>query len=295
MIEGVKNADQFLYHHTTVETAIAFILKNKSLKFGRYTGTNDPKEAKTWDFDLGTNGTIDLGKYDMREVSRGLSGDLKERARVACFSKDTAPLSGNHLHDIFRRGYCKPRMWAQYASKHAGVCIVFERAKLAQLVQSQFGSRGPILAGPVTYVDRSVVRNLVRDQAYMINIDVLETVGRNRYAALHLRTHYQRLFFEKMADWRDESEWRWIVFADTADELLLDLEDSIAGVMFGEVCEEKAITEVMNITEGWGIRRMGLKWKNCSPWYDYANLRYVPGIIRTHWAKHVLDATKTPT
>ena len=100
----------------------------------------------------------------------------------------------------------------------------------------------------------------------MINVDVLETVGRNQYAALHLRTRYQRLFFEQMADWRDESEWRWIVFADTADELLRDREDSIVGVMFGEACEERAITEVMKITESWGIRRMGLKWKNCSPW-----------------------------
>src|SRR5258708_30472928 len=111
MIHGVKNADQYLYHYTEMSTGVDHILKGKSFKFGRYLETNDPKEAKAWEFGLGTNENRDLAEYDMTELSEWLSGELKRKARAACFSRDTAPLSGNHLEDIFHPGSCNPTLW----------------------------------------------------------------------------------------------------------------------------------------------------------------------------------------
>lgn len=48
--------------------------------------------------------------------------------------------------------------------------------------------------------------------------------------------------------------------------------------MFGENTDEKVVQDVMDLSESWNLRCMGLKWKNSGPWYDYANLRYMPGI-----------------
>lgn len=287
MIEHVTSTDSFLYHYTKTSTARDFILKDRSLRFSSYSGTNDPKETKTWQFDLGTNENRDLGKYKMDELSTWLSSELKRAARLACFSMDSGPLTGNHLSEIFKRGFCKPRMWAQYAENHSGVCIVFDRIKLTQQIAAQFGRSHNLLFGAVKYVDRSVIRRL-DDQPYMINLDVLESVGKKEYPNLHLRTHYQRLFFEKMTDWRDEVEWRWIVFAEhDDDDLYLKLEGCVAGIMFGEKTAEKDIQDIMDQTESWGIRYMGLKWKNCSPWYDFGNLRYMPGIKNSPWGARV--------
>jgi hypothetical protein len=282
MIEHVTSTDAFLYHYTKAATARDLIFENGTLLFGRYAETNDPKETKTWQFDLGTNFNIDLGAYKMDELSTWLSNELKYSARLACFSMDTAQLTGDHLQDIFKRGFCKPRMWAQYAERHSGVCIVFDRQKLTQQVEARLGSSYLVLSGAVRYVDRNIVRNLA-DQQYMINLDVLESLGREAYADRHLKTHYQRLFFEKMNDWRDESEWRWVVFGNANTDLHLDITGCVAGVMFGENTEEKVIQDIMDKTESWGIRYMGLKWKNCSPWYDYGNLRYMSGIKNSPW------------
>lgn len=286
MIENVTSSDAFLYHYTKASTARNLIFPNGTLLFGRYIETNDPKETKAWQFDLGTNNNIDLGAYKMGELSTWLSNELKQNARLACFSKDSAALTGNHLQDIFKRGFCKPRMWVQYAEKHSGVCLVFDLKKLTQQIEEQFGHSSLVLAGAVEYVDRSVVRSLV-DQQYMINLDVLESVGRTAYVDLHLRTHYPRLFFEKMVDWRDETEWRWIVFNNTSGELYLNITKCLSGVMFGENTDEKEIQEIMEQTESWGIRYMGLKWKNCSPWYDLGNLRYMRGIKSSPWDARV--------
>lgn len=287
MIENVSAADEFLYHYTSASTALDYILKSRSLRFGKYTSTNDPKETKAWQFCLGTSRDIDLGKYKMREESDWLSRQIKERSRLACFCMDTGPLSGCHLDDIFKRGFCKPRMWAQYAERHSGVCLVFDRRKLAQAIDRQIAAKQFVVSGPVQYVDRCIVPDLIRDQPYVINLDTLESVGRDAYPRLHVRTHVSSLFFEKMTDWKGECEWRWVSFSDTDEDLYVNFESALVGLMFGESTNEKSVQEMMEITESWSLRYMGLKWRNCSPWYDYENLRYLPGIKSSPWGAHI--------
>lgn len=286
MIENVTSTDQFLYHYTKPSTALETILKHRSLKFDRYCNTNDPKESKNWQFDIGTNEERDLGQHKMDELSVWLSSELKKKAFLACFSMDTAPLTGDHVTDIFNRGFCKPRMWAQYAEKHKGVCLVFDRKKLTKMISTQLSDSCLITSGPVEYINRRVIRNF-EDQPYLINIDFLESVGGEVYANSHLRTHFKRLFFEKMTDWRDETEWRWVMFSESGDELYVNYKDSLVGIMFGENTEELIVQETMDLTDSWDLKYMGLKWKNCSPWYDYDNLRYVHGIKDSPWGSHI--------
>ena len=285
MIEGVTDPTQYLYHYTSSPAALTHILKSRMLRFGSYTGTNDPKEAKTWQFDLGTNGDRDLGAYKMSEESAWLSGQLKSRARLLCFCMDRSPLSGIHMDDIFNRGFCKPRMWAQYGEKHSGVCLVFDREQLTAAIDKQVAASHLVISGAVEYVDRRIVRNLYEDQQYTINTDVLEEVGREAYPKLHLKTHYRRLFFEKMTDWRDECEWRWVAFANSDQAVYVAYQNALVGIMFGEDTPEKTIQDIMDLPGA--FRYMGLKWKNCSPWYDYGNLRYTHGIKNSPWGEHV--------
>ncbi len=271
MIEGVTQANQYLYHYTRCPEVI---LKGRTLRFGMYTRTNDPKESKVWKFDLGTNQHADLGKYDMDAMGAWLSAELKANARVACFAMDTPPLSGNHLSDIFHRGFCKPRMWAQYAGCHTGSCLVFDYQKLQELIAAQFPSPFLVIGGPVEYVNRDVIPRL-EDTAYTINIDYLGRMGRAEYVKWHLSAYFKRLFFEKMTDWRDEREFRWVIFGGQNNDQYLKFEDALVGIVLGEDTDQSAINEIMTMTSDMRLRYIGLKWKNCSPWYDFANLTYV--------------------
>jgi len=289
MIENITSSSQYLYHYTRADIALDYIIRNHTLQFGSYTGTNDPKESKFWEFDLGTNEERDLGKYRMAELSEWLSLALKGKTKLACFSMDANGLSGDHMRDIFKRGFCKPRMWAQYADKHSGVCFVFSREKLTKIIEDQFSKDKLVLSGPITYKNRNILRNLYNpdDQQYTINVDYLTKIGREAYVEAHLKMHYSRLFFEKMEDWKDESEWRYVIFSQADESLYLNYKDSLVGIMFGEKTDEKTIQDIMDVTESWGLRYMGLKWKNCSPWYDYENLRYIPGIKNSPWGQAI--------
>lgn len=273
MIYGFKNPNKLLYHYTRANIAIDDILKSRTLKIGSYTNTNDPKEQKTWKFNLWTNEDRDLDKYKIDELSEILSKELKEKTKIVCFSGDREPLTGDHMIDIFNRGFCKPRMWAQYANNHTGVCLVFEREILGNLISSKFGDLYKIFHGDVTYRDRGIVPRLSEGD-YFINIDYLEKVGLKEYAKMHLFRYYRRLFLEKLNDWRDENEFRLILFTNTVEDLFIEFKDSLKGIMFGENTKEKDIDEMMEMTEDLDIDYMGIKWKNCSPWYDFG-LKYV--------------------
>ena len=285
MIENITSPNQYVCHYTKAATAIQFILKDKRLLLGNYNKTNDPKESKNWEFNLGTNEERSLSKYNMKELSASLSSNLKNKTKIACFSMDTGPLSGNHLKDIFNRGFCKPRMWAQYCEKHTGVCLVFDHQKLINKIKESFEDGYLVLQGSVIYKNRNIVPNLYSadDQQYMINVDRLDKVGMEAYTLDHLMSHYKRLFFEKMMDWRDETEWRCVIFSETIDEVYIDIQDSLTGIIFGDCTEEKDIKAIMDMSKSLDLKYIGLKWKNCSPWYDYGNLRSIPGIENSPW------------
>ena len=109
---------------------------------------------------------------------------------------------------------------------------------------------------------------------YFINVDYLDSVGFTEYARAHFHTHVRRLFFEKMMDWRDETEFRWVIRTESKKNLSINFENSLVGIIFGENTKDADVEELIGMTWDLQIEYMGLKWRNCSPWYDLANPRY---------------------
>lgn len=285
MIWRLEDPGRYLYHYTSTDTAIGYILKDRRLRLGRYSATNDPAESKTWVFGKVASTDDVLNEYpDSNGLSAWLSEEIQSKTRLACFSRDADQLTGDHIADIVKRGFCKPRMWAQYAALHSGVCLVFDRKRIDATFHSQF--RGNSVSGQVDYIDRGVFRRL-EEQEHVINLDHLKAVGREAYARDHSVTHRERLFFEKMTDWKDESEFRCVVLGSGESDLYLPLDGTLTGIMFGEKTSVAQIRTVMAMTNGWGLEYGGLKWKNSSPWYDIP--RYIPGIENTPWGKRLWE------
>lgn len=273
MIYGQRDSSQYLYHYTRTSIAIKYILPSNNLKLGNYSSTNDPKESKQWEFSIGTNEQRDLSEYDMNKLSKKLSNSLKAQTKILCFSKDGNDLTGDHLTDIYKRGFCKPRMWAQYGDNHSGLCLVFDWKKLQDCIEESFKDKYWIIHRAVNYINRSIVPSF-DDGDYSINIDYLEKYGFGQYTSVHFKQYHQRLFFEKLADWRQENEYRWVIATNTLEPIYVDYKSALIGVVFGENTREKDIDKVISLTNN-DISYTGLKWKNCSPWYDLSNMKYI--------------------
>ena len=156
-------------------------------------------------------------------------------------------------------------MWAQYAENHAGVCLIFNREAIQHAVESTFPHHH-IYYGPVAYIDRGIVPNL-STSPYMINVDYLEQYGQQKYLEDHIYTHHKRLFFEKCNDWRNEVEYRWVLFGDEEQDLFFDFQSALRGIVFGASCLEGDIERIVSLCRQqrrpmWFEQ---LKWQGCAP------------------------------
>ena len=265
MFQFQHHYNQYIYHYTSSETAIDFILKNKNLRLSSYTNTNDPKEAKEWFFIPGTNENRDLSKYTPEYLSNIMNPVLKGGSKVLCFSTDREEKE-NFLRDMHNRGYCKPRMWAQYGGNHSGVCLIFDSNRFYDLFHRKFSDK-TYRADFVTYRDRNIAE-IQMEPAFIVAVDHLEKRGKVDYAYDHLLQYQKRLFFEKASDWSNENEYRFVVF-ECYKELFFEYRNSLRGILFGQYCTEDHIKKIVEMTRSMGIQYQKLRWRNCSPWFEF--------------------------
>jgi len=274
LFSRLKDPEEFVYHYTCADTAAQLILSNRTIKFGTYERTNDPKESKQWTFVIG-NPPAGAGYIDIHAVSEEVSVAIKRCAHVLCCSVDLPTPECAQGVDIQHRGYARPRMWDQYGRKHKGVCLIFRRARLTELLLAHTGRKG-VLAGLVTYQNRGFAPRLDTTEPYLIDYQLLQRVGPDRYALEHIRRHHAALFFEKAVDWRDELEYRWVVANPNSAPIFLNFENALAGIAFGEDCPEEALRACVRAAMQSGTDFEQLKWKNSAPWLsmrmDWATL-----------------------
>ena len=273
MIIGFKDHDRLLYHYTRLDTARNYILKDWTLRMSSFRGTNDPKETKTWVFSLESNEHRDLAKYDLFELSERYSNKVKDNCRVICFCRDSEPLTGIHLNDIAKRGFAKPRMWAQYGDAHKGVCLAFDREKLIEKVAEACANAVGIYYGNVTYRDRGLLPRLDEGH-YSIDVDYIEKHGFETFWKTHLDQYHHRLLFEKMEDWKDEREYRFVTVFPEPQEVFVDIRECLVGVLFGDAVDHDESEAVIDMLIDTDVKMQGMQWNNCGPWYDYGSLRY---------------------
>ena len=267
MIYGLTDSQRFLYHYTRQATA-KLIAENLRLRFAPYTETNDPKENKDWRFWL-AGSDEDLRQSLSNDVSASFSRALKGVTRVACFCTDSAPLTGDPIRDISNRGLAKPRMWQQYGENHEGVCFVFDRAGLAKAIAEQVPNPSAVYSGEVSYVDRLFVTDLDRGE-FGINVTELKRIGLDLYVGQHAHFYHRPLFFEKLTDWRQEREFRWVVLCRSKQDVLIDVSQCLVGVVFGQKADP--IEPILKLLTA-SVQTIRFTWINGCPWYDFTDLR----------------------
>jgi Protein of unknown function (DUF2971) len=265
MLHGFVDPEELVYHYASVEAALEHILATGKLRLSSYETTNDPAETKSCTFGLVTTGPEDLGSHPHIETSSRFSSLLKKNARLVCFSTDVAPLTGDDNADILNRGFAKPRMWAQYGRNHTGVCLVFNKARLLESLRLCVQSP-PLMYGLVRYRNRVP---LGLSSEFVIDIHRWESLGPETYARQHIAQHYKPLFLEKLLDWRDENEWRAILWSDDDEPIFCDIADALVGVIHGARIDVDKSIKIAESTDDTRVKHMGLTWKNSAPWYNF--------------------------
>jgi hypothetical protein len=261
------NLHENLFHYTKAGTLLERILPSMTLKMGTYEGLNDPRESKTWPFTLyskklSTNDSFQSSLFDE------ISDFITKKTIVLCGTRDDPDVTDNSDDRDFRSGYGHPRMWAQYADSHKGVCLVVDHGALHKNIVQIAGDR-PFFHGPVNYLSSSSGPNDLSNHITYIE-DIYEN-GLSNTIEPHLRKNNESLFFTKHLDWRDEWEHRWIIRSEEEKAEYVSITNCLKAVILGGECDlsnQSEILKACNILEipvfkifqhGWSMSLMPLE------------------------------------
>ena len=221
-----ESEKDFIYHYTKASTAIEKIVYNMSLKFSPLKDLNDPREYKDFSFSTMTKIGSDIPSiYNHIEVNKKVNEFIKTKFMIGCFCKSKYPTNPQIPVDY---GYCRARMWSQYAEKHSGICLVFSRKSIENNIKRQMGVE-KIIHTNVEYVKDSYIDDNI------LSIDVNQYVlNEEEYLFNYVKKHSRDFFFTKQADYRDENEYRIVFYLSNFGSIFVDIKDSLKGIILGD-------------------------------------------------------------
>lgn len=227
-----------VFHYTKLTAAVDFILPSMTLLMSSLALLNDPREAKSWPF-----------KFYARSLRSDFDPHLFQaatdfvtlRSQVLCFASDGPDDAG----DLLKRGFARPRMWAQYADNHKGVCLAFDIEELNDTIQASVAS--PVFSGPVEYVESSW-GHPEGDHPYgVVYLEDVHHLGLDAMLKPMVRASHNEFFFQKHIDWRDEEEYRWVAFSEDGVRLAIPAMPALRAVFVGADCSDTTIERIVEL------------------------------------------------
>jgi hypothetical protein len=241
--------NRWVFHYTKLGNA-RVIASTQSFRLGAMATMNDPREYQAAEpVTMRTSPSRGLTRDEVDAAIRAFVGRRLEM-RVASFTADAALGSPQSVARAAGRGYTRPSLWAHYADRHRGVCLVLDRAEFTRLLDATFADH--FVNGEVDYVD-GVDPD---DWSGILDLDDVARRGIDTAVGDHLRTHLIRLAFTKNADWSPEREWRCCVLDQPAGghvEVGL-LPGVVTGVVLGLDFPETDLDDMREIADRFAIR-----------------------------------------
>lgn len=268
-----------LCHYTSAEGALDHIIPEGKLRMSAYARMRDPLENRELTFagSLPLDGNpeelvleeltdlMDDATFRLRRIrNRMLLVSFTVDARVG-YSEDDEP---------FMRAWARARMWEEYASNHAGVCIAFDREKALGHVRAQLHALGSPTLGDVVYTPRGF-RGTEAATLRLARFREDESS-----LAAWVVEHEADLFFTKTLDWQTEHEYRVTVFPlDTSDDGYVYVPfggaESVRAVILGEHFPQSQVPRAESVCQQAGVELLIAIWASGAP-------RLVP----SEWAVH---------
>jgi hypothetical protein len=265
--------EEFLFHFTSTDTAIKHILCEKQLKLNSFKNMNDPWECKNFDHyyqNMDIEKSPEIFKKE-EEINK-----IKSYSKIASFCTNEPPnivtieidpqsnCTINKLKKVkdkySRFAFERSRMWNQYANNHKGVCIVFSKESLIESFQKQF-------YGKMLYSDylKYSPQYSYFQEGLTLDCDELLKLNNDVFIKKYIKSKKDYIFFSKNIDYRDESEFRIVVYDSDNNCNFLNIKDCIRGIIIGVDCHNCEIKCIKDFCENLGISCAVMDWRNGEP------------------------------
>lgn len=262
----VHHDNNLFYHYTKNETAIEKILLNGKLRFSPFKEVDDPREVEEWVWKIYNPRSSDgVGSESLDDINCYLRNNCK----VLCFSQDSMGIEKIDSNDlsiywgkkVYEKGYARSRMWSQYAEGHKGICLAFSKNKIIAAIKERF-KNCLVFHGPVSYMNGSD-RAL---EAQGIDSTKINTNGIEDYFKYYLSRFNDTLFFEKLKDYRDEREYRFVVYNEQFEGYeYIDIAGILEGVVTGMYFEKNRYRCINKFAKKYQFECRNIYWSHGTP------------------------------
>jgi hypothetical protein len=197
-------------HYTKMDTVVEHILPDNRLLINTFMDSNDP-----WEYRENCYTIFDISKFypdplDQYINTPRMQADFFNRIRFISFTQDTSLV----------KSFDHPGMWAHYGQNHKGICLVFDLNELKKIFKTQFKKNTKW--GSIKY------GNTESKTIRLENDITLEDV---------FKEYAKELFYEKLRDWKNEEEFRFVAFnsSETCNEnpYLEDIDNALIAIILG--------------------------------------------------------------
>jgi len=269
-LDEYVNTDDALFHYTKLSVAIESILPTKKFKLSLLKNTNDPRENKFKIFSIFCNGLPPDSADSILKEAHPIINRILLESRVLCFCSNKKPTlilnDGNTVVDEHNclEGWNKSRMWSQYGENHCGICLVFSKDGLEKELETKRHEIVDYKSGYVQYFQKG----RISWQAINLNGNRFVKDGAENYLIGHVIENSEEFFYRKHIDYRDEAEYRAVVFDPNGKLEYLDIGSSIKGVIAGDGTPKVYFRLINQLSEQLKIKswRVGCS-RSSGTWY----------------------------
>jgi hypothetical protein len=272
---GIRGS--LLAHYTCAATCFDHILPTRKLRLSAFALMSDPRENKDWvryavNRQVRTSGRpqevlkamSEPFPVDLNQATQSANAMRQQGTKILALTAESSERSP--LED-FKRAYAKPRMWERYGDSHRGVCLVFDRDELHRRCVAQLETIGTTWNRDVVYDNGALVDGGI--QGFRLDGAAIAAAGGGDVAkglAAHLQENYQLLFFTKMEDYRDEQEYRYVVFDGSQEDYVhVDLGDALVAVVLAEAFPESGREDAGAMCMDQGVAIRVMEWRDILP------------------------------
>ncbi len=212
-------------HYSKLEH-VADILHDKKLLVGPVCNFADPREAS---MDWLKDECIGSVPYsDKKQAVDEMKRKAGRQVRLLCTAAPKEHVPGNSLTE--EAIYGRPRMWAQYGDQSRGFCVVLNREALNNRLLQVAERDEYLISGKVEYFPWLEMVGGGSTIQYGPDLDPRDL---DKFELMNENSMLRSIFFKKSIDWKEECEYRWLLFGQTEKPIYVSIEDSIEAVVLG--------------------------------------------------------------
>lgn len=226
-IKDILKLDQeqkIVAHYTRRETAVNYILKDKSIRFNPIIYSNDPFEYKGKINGISAQNLTEEVLQKLRKEINNETDLTTVKAKSFCCS------ISNHKDDfkVKTSSFGNMMMWDRYGENHQGICLIFSKEELDTIFYRKVSDYEIIRSKALTYED---IKNPFVD---LKTVRINENKSGKELVFDHYEKYMDDLFFYKDSSWSNENEYRYLIIDQKESDIKINFKDALIGIVVGE-------------------------------------------------------------